>query len=194
MPKLGWTGLPCITPAQRKYFSPKAHPLRVIKMKASSTSPDLARIVTALSAMPHCQSLGLQFIELRHGEGQMRVPFDRKLIGNPQSGVVHGGVITMLLDTLCGAVVLSSIPENTPIATLDLRIDYLHPTVRGKNIHSLARCYKVTANIAFARGLAYHDTKAEPIAHCVATYMLGATGFTPSADAELKGSLEDQSC
>ncbi len=146
--------------------------------------PDLSHIVKAFNDIPQCQVLGLKIIELHHGKGVMSIDYNKKLIGNPQTGVVHGGVITTLLDTLCGAVVLSSVPENTPIATLDLRIDYLHPAMPGHEIRGSVECYKVTANIAFVRGLAYHDTTADPIAHCAGTFMLGATGFTPSRGAE----------
>lgn len=153
-------------------------------MKIPGPSPDLARIVEAFKNIPQCQLLGLKIIELHHGEGLMSVDYNKKLIGNPQSGVVHGGVITTLLDTLCGAVVLSSVPENTPIATLDLRIDYLHPAMPLREIRGSAECYKVTANIAFVRGLAFYDAADDPIAHCAGTFMLGATGFNPSRDAQ----------
>jgi len=36
----------------------------------------------------------------------------------------------------------------------------------------------VTENVAFVRGLAYHEIDGDPIANCTGTYMLGATGFT----------------
>ncbi len=134
-------------------------------------------------AIPHCQALGMKIIELRHGKGFMEVAYHKSLIGNPKTGVVHGGVITALLDTLCGVVVMSAIPEGTPLATLDLRIDYLHPATPGEMIRASAECYKVTEHVAFVRGLAYHDVAADPIANCTGTFMLAATGFAPKAAA-----------
>jgi len=148
-------------------------------VKPSGPLPELDNIKTVFEDIPHCKALGMQIIELRHGKGFMEVDYDKKMIGNPKTGVVHGGVITALLDTLCGVVVMSAVPENTPLATLDLRIDYLHPATPGDTIRASAECYKVTENVAFVRGLAYHDVAGDPIANCTGTFMLAATGFAP---------------
>ena len=120
----------------------------------------------------------MRVIELRYGHGFMRVPYDEKLIGNPATGVVHGGVITAFLDTLCGLVVKASVPAGTAIATLDLRIDYLRPASPKTDILGSAECYKVTRSIAFVRGIAYQETFRDPVANCAGTFMLGAARFT----------------
>jgi uncharacterized protein (TIGR00369 family) len=120
----------------------------------------------------------MKVIELRPNKGFMSVAYHPSLVGNPKTGVVHGGVITALLDTLCGMVVMASVPDDTPVATLDLRIDYLRPARPGEEIRAQAECYKVTENVAFARGLAYHDTVGDPIANATATFMLTGTGFS----------------
>ena len=150
-----------------------------LRVRPSGPLPDLDMIKKVFEDIPHCQALGMKIIELRHGKGFMAVEYDKKLIGNPKTGVVHGGVITALLDTLCGVVVMSAIPENTPLATLDLRIDYLHPATPGEVIRASAECYKLTGHVAFVRGLAYHDVAGDPIANCTGAFMLAATGFAP---------------
>lgn len=142
--------------------------------------PDLGRIVRAFEDLPHARAIGMTFLSLDHGRGSMRLPYDAAFVGNPRTRVVHGGVITALLDTLCGAVVMASVTEGTPLATLDLRIDYLHPASPDETIRASAECYKVTANVAFVRGLAYHEAIDDPIAHCTGTFMLG-TGFSATA-------------
>ncbi|TVR97860.1 MAG: PaaI family thioesterase [Rhodospirillales bacterium] len=143
--------------------------------------PDIPRIVEVFERIPHCRALGMKVVELRYGQGFMTVPYDPALVGNPTTGVVHGGVITALLDTLCGLVVMASIPQRTALATLDLRIDYLHPATPHVAIMGSAECYKVTDSIAFVRGLAYQETFRDPVATCAGTFMLGATGFTAEA-------------
>jgi uncharacterized protein (TIGR00369 family) len=140
--------------------------------------PDIARIIRVFEAIPHSRALGMKVIELRYGHGYMRIPYDPRYIGNPKTGVVHGGVITAFLDTLGGLVVMASVPRDTPLATLDLRIDYLRQALPNLDILGSAECYKVTENIAFVRGIAYQETFRDPVANCTATYMLGATGFT----------------
>lgn len=114
----------------------------------------------------------------------MSLDYDEKLIGNPRTRVVHSGVITTLLDTLCGLVVMSAVPEGTPLATLDLRIDYLRPATPGETIRAAAECYKVTANVAFARGAAFHASPNDAIAQCTGTFMLGGVGFSAGAATE----------
>lgn len=140
-----------------------------------------------LESMPHCRLLGMRIIELRCGYGLMKVPYHKNLVGNPATEVIHGGVITAFLDTLCGFAVVASISQGTAIATLDLRIDYLRPAEPGVSILGSAECYKVTRTIAFARGIAYQETFRDPIAHCAGTFMLGATSFTAEGSRSAPG-------
>ena len=60
------------------------------------------------------------------------MPYDAKLVGNPETGVLHGGAITALLDGASGAAVFAALVDIVPIATLDLRIDYLRPAESGR--------------------------------------------------------------
>jgi uncharacterized protein (TIGR00369 family) len=131
------------------------------------------RLVRAFSEnVPHNRALGIEILELQAPEALFRLPYDEKLVGNPDTGVVHGGVITALLDGASGASVFATLPTPVPIATLDLRIDYLRPADAGKPILARATCYKLTKNVAFTRAVAYHDDPADPIAHSVGTFMV----------------------
>jgi uncharacterized protein (TIGR00369 family) len=150
-------------------------------MSTPRSYPDLARVVAAFANIPHCQLLGMRLDEVRRGSGMMSLDYDEKLIGNPRTRVVHSGVITALLDTLCGLVVMASVPEGTPLATLDLRIDYLRPATPDETIRAEAECYKVTSSVAFVRGRAFNETRDDAIAHCTGTFMLGGVGFSASA-------------
>jgi uncharacterized protein (TIGR00369 family) len=114
----------------------------------------------------------------------LTLPFDRRLVGNPESGHFHGGAITTLLDATCGASVFLKLKEPTPIATLDLRVDHLGPGTAGRAVLARAECYKVTRNVAFVRGLAYHDDPAEPFATAMATFMISTPGRSVVAAAK----------
>jgi uncharacterized protein (TIGR00369 family) len=122
--------------------------------------------------VPHNRALGMELVELRDGESLFKLPYDPKLVGNPDTGVIHGGAITALLDGASGAAVFAALPEMVPIATLDLRIDYLRPAEVGQTVMARATCYKLTRNVAFTRAVAYHDDPADPIAHSVGTFMI----------------------
>jgi acyl-coenzyme A thioesterase PaaI-like protein len=61
-----------------------------------------------------------------------------------------------------------------PIATLDLRIDYMRAAEPGLDIHARAHCYKLTHTIAFVRATAYDRDPDDPVATAQAAFMLGA--------------------
>jgi uncharacterized protein (TIGR00369 family) len=131
------------------------------------------RLVKAFSmGVPHNRALGIEIVEVTRGEAVFRLPYDPKLVGNPDTGVLHGGAITALLDGASGSAVFSALTELVPIATLDLRIDYLRPGEVGQAVMARATCYKVTRNVAFTRAVAYHEDPADPIAHSVGTFMV----------------------
>lgn len=123
--------------------------------------------------IPHNAALGFQVLDFKKAEVVFLLPYSEKLVGNPDTGVLHGGAITALLDACSGAAVFSALPTLMPIATLDLRIDYNRGGDPGRDIKCRATCYKVTRNVAFTRAVAYHDDEADPIATSAGTFMLG---------------------
>ena len=131
------------------------------------------KLVRGFSAnVPHNKALGVEILEMKPHEALFRLPYDEKLVGNPDTGVLHGGAITALLDGASGAAVFASLVDFVPIATLDLRIDYLRPAEVGLAVHARATCYKMTKNVAFTRAVAYHEDPDDPIAHSVGTFMI----------------------
>lgn len=49
--------------------------------------------------LPHCAALGLEFAGLEGDKATFRVDYRPELVGNGCKGIVHGGVITSLIDT-----------------------------------------------------------------------------------------------
>lgn len=128
---------------------------------------------TFSQVVPHNRALGLEMVELTDSAARVRLPWRADLVGNPATGVLHGGVITALMDACCGAAVFMALPRPKPIATLDLRIDYLMPAAPHETVLARAECYKVTRNVAFVRGVAYHDDESRLIASAAGAFMLG---------------------
>jgi uncharacterized protein (TIGR00369 family) len=122
--------------------------------------------------VPHNRALGLSIVDLGDDWAIYRLGWDEKLVGNPETGVIHGGAITTLLDATCGSAVFAALPAPVPCATLDLRIDYLRPAERGQDVLARATCFKVTRNVAFVRAIAYHDDEQNPIATATGTFMV----------------------
>ncbi|TWC29236.1 uncharacterized protein (TIGR00369 family) [Pseudomonas sp. SJZ079] len=137
----------------------------------------LERAQRFLSALRHCQVLGIQVLSADPQGLTLHLPYSPQIVGNPQTGVVHGGAITTLMDTTCGISIVCALPEFEACPTLDLRIDYMHPAEPDKDVYGFAECYRVTPNIIFTRGYAYQDDPQQPIAHVVGTFMRMGKGL-----------------
>jgi uncharacterized protein (TIGR00369 family) len=125
-----------------------------------------------MDAIPFNRALGMAIEDADEGVAVVRLPYRAELVGNPATGVLHGGVITSLLDASCGMSVFLKIQRPLRIATLDLRIDYLKPAQPPRVVRARAECYRVTRDVAFTRAFAYHDDLADPIAAAAATFVL----------------------
>lgn len=133
---------------------------------------------------PHARAIGMEFLGAEGREVTIRVPYGEHLIGDPDTGVIHGGVMTATLDNASGWAVRAHEDwrDGTSMATLDLRIDYMRPATPGEDLIVHAECYKLTHNVAFVNGIAHHGDRNDPIAASTAAFMMG-TPSTPRVDS-----------
>ncbi|NNC37126.1 MAG: PaaI family thioesterase [Acidimicrobiales bacterium] len=125
---------------------------------------------------PHGAMLGIKFVAIDIDRATLSLPYDKKLVGNKETGVLHGGVLTTLLDQACGLAAIASFKEMMAVATLDLRIDYMRAAEPGKTIIAEAHAYKTTKHIAFVRGIAHEGDVNDPVATSQASFMTTAMG------------------
>ncbi|WP_298326942.1 PaaI family thioesterase [Asticcacaulis sp.] len=122
--------------------------------------------------IPYMKALGARYAG-RSEEGiRLRLPYAQSLIGDPETGVIAGGAVTALLDHACGMAVWDELNEYKPIATMDLRIDYMRPAQPNRDLFILAKCYKLTRSVGFVRGFAYDDTLSDPVAAAQAAFII----------------------
>ena len=117
-----------------------------------------------IDALPHSRALGMRLEAIGEGVATISMPDDPRLIGDPQTGVIHGGAVSALMDTACGAAVMSHPAAGLSTATLDLRIDYMRPATPGQTIRTRAECHHVTRSVAFVRAVATDDDETRPVA------------------------------
>src|SRR5665647_1750310 len=128
---------------------------------------------------------GLRLDRAAPGEAWSSLPYRPVFVGDTETGVLHGGVVTAMLDETCGMAVQLALDGTRAIATLDLRIDYQKPATPGLDIKAHSVCYRVTRSIAFVRATAYQDSEDDPVATATACFMVGANRTNMLRDVRL---------
>ena len=147
-----------------------------------ASSPHVSLLPQLASGAAHTHALGFAFDGLEGDRVRIRVPWREDLVGDPDTGVLAGGLVTALLDHVGGLAVWIALDRFEPIATLDLRVDYMRAAEPGRDLIAEARCYRLTHSIAFVRAWAFEDGPDDPVAAAQAAYMLSASdGRDPGA-------------
>ncbi|MDG2340886.1 MAG: PaaI family thioesterase [Paracoccaceae bacterium] len=129
--------------------------------------------VKFLEALPHGKALGLELVDIGNGKASISLPYDVRFVGDPETGVIHGGAISAAIDTCCGSAVMCHPDVQGMTATIDLRIDYLRSAKPGDKITTTAECYHMTRSVAFVRAVAVDSDSKTPVATATGTFMVG---------------------
>ena len=117
----GWTGLEVLTAIRDGVVPP----------------PPMARV------------FGFRIAELEHGRIVFECDPDESTY-NPL-GVVHGGLVGTLVDTVCGCAVHSALPAGASYTSVDLHVSYLRAvTLERGTLRATGVARKVGRRIAFA--------------------------------------------
>jgi uncharacterized protein (TIGR00369 family) len=125
-----------------------------------------------VGSAPQAAALGFRLVSVGDSRGALMAPWRADLVGDPDTGVIAGGVVTTLLDHVCGLAIKAAQDDFSATATLDLRIDYMRPAAPNADVTAEAHCYKLTRTIAFVRASAYDADPADPIATAQAAFVL----------------------
>ncbi|SLN62837.1 hypothetical protein ROA7450_03272 [Roseovarius albus] len=123
-----------------------------------------------IEAIPHSQALGMKLASVSKGTAEMTMDYNKQFVGDPATGVIHGGAVSALMDTCCGTAVMSHPSSPTSTATIDLRIDYMRPATPGQRITAIAECYHITRSVAFVRARAIDEDADRPVATATGTF------------------------
>lgn len=117
-----------------------------------------------LDALPYARALDMRIDSISEGKVVISMPYNADWVGDPATGVLHGGVVFTLLDTASGMAATLHPQSGGSTATLDLRVDYMRPASPGQRIRAEAFCYNMTRTVAFIRAIASDDDESRPVA------------------------------
>jgi uncharacterized protein (TIGR00369 family) len=100
---------------------------------------------SGLERLPFAQLLDVRITDVGEGRAVGRITLQKKHTSNPESGIAHGGVPYALADTVAGAAVSTLNDGVTP--TIDMRIDYLQPSV-GEYLEAEAEVVRNGRNVS----------------------------------------------
>jgi uncharacterized protein (TIGR00369 family) len=137
----------------------------------AETAFDPKRFLDYVRRVGHGGALGIAYRD--HGEdwAELSLPYDERLVGMPESGIIASGPIISLMDMATSIAIWVRLGRFRHQATLDLRVDYLRPAVPGRDIVGRGECYAVTRSIGFVRGIAHDGDANDPVAHVGGTFM-----------------------
>lgn len=91
-------------------------------------------------------------------------------------GKVHGGLLTIIMDSVFGLAAFTALDEIMPIATINLRTDYLTDVSAGGRVICAAECIKLRGDVAYVAGNLTDEKTREQIATASGAFMIGTRG------------------
>ena len=95
----------------------------------------------------------------------------------PTAAWSPAALVTTLLDHIGGLAVWTALDAFQPIATVDLRVDYMRAARPHRDLLAQGVCYRMTHTIAFVRAWAFEDDPSDPVAAAQSAYI-----FNPSRE------------
>lgn len=123
----------------------------------------ITKLFSVTAAIPFNKLLGLELDTLNESQVQMHFPMKKELVGNYLFGILHGGVISSVLDMVGGMVCMSAaiykhkdkteqeiVNIVSKCGTIDLQVNFIRPG-RGDLFIAKAWIVRCGNHISFAR-------------------------------------------
>lgn len=134
--------------------------------------------------MPFNKFLGIEMISIELDEIVLKFPLRPELIGNYDKQILHGGVISAVIDLAGGIAIQIAALKNldglnilnlqkrlAAMSTIDMRIDFLRPG-KGECFFVKSSVVKAGKNVSVARS-SFYDKNDRELAIGTASYKVG---------------------
>ena len=132
-----------------------------------------------LPSPPMVRLLQMDLVDLEEGRVEVRCAVDESVY-NPL-GVVHGGLVATLLDTVAGWAVHSTLQEGVGFTSIDLKVSFLRPVhISSGPLTAVGTVVRPGRRVAFAEGLV-RDTAGRIVATASSSLLLFTLPSGPRA-------------
>lgn len=119
--------------------------------------------------------MGIRIIGVTDGCAQLAMPCTPRMCD--ARGALHRGAMVTMLDNACGLSIFAALGYVTPVATIDLRVDYLRDIPPHSGIRCAVRCIRHSPTVAWIRGEALTDDAAgDVLAAVTGTFAINTMG------------------
>lgn len=91
-------------------------------------------------------------------------------------GNIHGSLLTLIMDSIFGLAAFTALDELKPVATINLRTDYLANIRPGGRVVCAAECEELRGDVAHVTGSLKDEATNRLIATGGGAFMIGARG------------------
>ncbi|MDE1462543.1 thioesterase family protein [Spartinivicinus poritis] len=143
-----------------------------------------AAVMSFIDKVPFNQLVGMKITNVTPNLVEMHLPMKEDLIGNYITGILHGGVISSMIDVSGGAMALvgafrklehvdiqERIQRLARVSTIDLRVDYLRPG-RGESFYVSSTLLRSGNKVAVTRS-EFYNNRNDLCAVGTGTYLCG---------------------
>lgn len=106
-----------------------------------------------LARLPLHRHLGIENIRSDNGEGALEFDAGEALIN--ATGVLHGGVIYMVLDICAYAGMFSVLPPDRVAVTHDIHVSVMRPVMMGDRVRVTSKTLKMGRTLCFLEAFAH---------------------------------------
>lgn len=120
------------------------------------------------------RTLDLKPILIGRGKATFSIALPGDFAGADEA--IHGGLYTIILDSIFGLTVFTALEDIKPIATINLRTDYVSAAEIGARAVCAADCEAIRDDIAFVSGRLTLESGGALLASGAGAFMVGTKG------------------
>ena len=110
------------------------------------------------------------------GKGKATFSMDLPPAFAGADGMVHGGLFTIVIDSIFGLAVFTALEEIKPIATINLRTDYAGTIAPGARAVCAAECEAIRGDVAYVSGKLTTEADGRLLATGAGAFIVGTKG------------------